>query len=144
MISCKRSKASGRRSGRASAGATAERYAFVGWKLTELGVGAELNGPCRSEESGLPKTKRKESPMMSFLGGKAAAMSAQLYEDICAEEVMAGAAMMTIEAQETNASQETDVLQKTPEEGGEEEMLPDETAIAACPDAEKIATPSTL
>ena len=135
---------SGRRSGRASAGATAERYAFVGWKLTELGVGAELSGPCRSEESGLPKTKRKESPMMSFLGGQTAAMSAQLYEDICAEEVMAEAAMMTIEAQETNASQETDVLQKTAEEGGEEEMLPDETAIAACPDGEKIASPSSL
>ena len=82
--------------------------------------------------------------MMSFLGGKEAAMSAQLYEDICAEEVMAEAAMMTIEAQETNASQETDVLQKTAEEGGEEEMLPDETAIAASPDGEKIASPSSL
>ena len=52
--------------------------------------------------------------------------------------------MMTIEAQETNASHETDVLQKTAEEGGEEEMLPDETAIAACPDGEKIASPSSL
>ena len=82
--------------------------------------------------------------MMSFLGGKAEAMSAQLYEDICAEEVMAEAAMMTIEAQETNRSQETDVLQKTAEEGGEEEILPDETAIAACPDGEKIASPSAL
>ena len=81
---------------------------------------------------------------------------------------MAEAAMVTIEAQETNASQETgasqeinasqktdasqktgasqetDVLQKTAEEGGEEEMLPDETAIAACPDGEKIASPSAL
>ena len=71
-------------------------------------------------------------------------MSAQLYEDICAEEVMAEAAMVTIVAQETNRSQEMDVLQQTSEEGGEEEMVPDETAIAACPDGEKIASPSSL
>lgn len=128
---------SGSRSGRASAGA-AERYAFVGWKLTELGAGPELSGPCRSEESGLPQTKRKDSPMMSFLSGKVAAMSAQLYEEICAEDMMAEAAMVTIEAQETNASQEA------PEEGGEEEMVPDETVIAECPDSEKIASPSSL
>ena len=127
-----------------SSGATAERYAFVGWKLTEHGEGAALCGPCRSEKSGLPKTQRKESPMMSFLGRKAAAMSAQLYEDICAEELMAEAAMVTIEAQETNASQETEALQKMPEEGGEEEMVPDETAIAEWPDGEKIASPSSL
>lgn len=147
---------SGSRSGRASAGAEAERYAFVGWKLTELGAGAVLSGPCRSEESGLPQTKRKDSPMMSFLSGKVAAMSAQLYEEICAEDMMAETAMVTIEAQETNASQETKVPQETkapqemdasqeaPEEGGEEEMVPDETVIAECLDSEKIASPSSL
>lgn len=158
----RKNTSSGRRSGRASAGGEAERYTFVGWKLTELGAGPELSGPCRSEETGLPQTKRKDSPMMSFLSGKAAAMGAQLYEEICAEDMMAEAAMVTIEAQETNASQEMKVPQETdasqetkapqemdasqeaPEEGGEEEMVPDETVIAECPDSEKIASPSSL
>ena len=164
----RKNTSSGRRSGRASAGAAAERYAFVGWKLTELGAGAELSGPCRSEQSGLPQTKRKESPMLSFLSGKAAAMGAQLHEEICAEEVMTEAAMVTIEAQqeaqktqattemqqkpgeietrprEEHASQETTASQEEMKEGGEEVMVPDETAIAEQPDGEKIASPSSL
>ena len=153
-------QASGSRAGRASGDAEAERYAFVGWKLTELGEGTELYGPCRSEETGLPLTKRNSSPMISFFGPKSAA----LHEDICSEAVMAEAAMVTIEAQkEAQKTQLTTEMQQTPEEaetqkkplkenapqeaiekGGDEETRIDENATLECPDSGKIASPSSL
>ena len=145
---------------RASGDEEAERYAFVGWKLTELGAGTELYGPCRSEEIGLPLTQRNNSPMISFFGWK----STPLHEDLCSEVVMAEAAMVTIEAQqEAQKTQVTTEMQQKPEEietqqkprkenavqeatekGGDEEAGIDENAIPEHSDGGKIASPSSL
>ena len=150
----------GHRTVRASGDEEAERYAFVGWKLTELGAGTELYGPCRSEEIGLPLTQRNNSPMISFFGWK----STPLHEDLCSEVVMAEAAMVTIEAQqEAQKTQVTTEMQQNPEEietqqkprkenavqeatekGGDEEAGIDENAIPERSDGGKIASPSSL
>ena len=150
----------GHRTVRASGDEEAERYAFVGWKLTELGAGTELYGPCRSEEIGLPLTQRNNSPMISFFGWK----STPLHEDLCSEVVMAEAAMVTIEAQkEAQKTQVTTEMQQKPEEietqqkprkenavqeatekGGDEEAGIDENAIPERSDGWKIASPSSL
>ena len=82
------------------------RYDFLGWKLTELGEGAVLSGPCRSEEIGLPLTKIHKSPMLSFLNAQRGIRSVGLYDAVRSEQMIAETAAVTVETMREEKGEE--------------------------------------
>ena len=134
-----------------------ERYRFVGWKLTELGEGAALSGPCRSEEIGLPQLKSDQSPMRAYIESLTKTQESALYKAVLSEEAMAVAAEKTLVAREkdeafaekscgtASASQLAKEMHDEEEERSKEnheleEMEPSERVQ----DPERMATHSTV
>lgn len=85
-----------------------ERYRFVGWKLTELGEGEVLSGPCRSEEIGLPQFKGDQSPMRATIESLTKTQESALYTAVQSEDIMAVAAAETVAARQQNDDESTD------------------------------------
>lgn len=79
-----------------------ERYRFVGWKLTELGEGEALSGPCRSEEIGLPQFKSDQSPMRAYIESMTKTQESTLSVALQSEDSMTMAAAKTVADNQRN------------------------------------------
>lgn len=89
---------------------SAERYQFVGWKLTELGEGETLHGPCASEKIGLPQFKSDESPMRAYMESLNKTEST-LYSAALSDGVRAIASAETLAERQCEVAEEQDLRQ---------------------------------